>query len=408
MRPPLLQETDETLRRHAERTGDELRDAVEALLADLAGRGLRDQRALREALGLSQPVVSRLLTAVRRGDSLGTLGALPGPEALRQMVRGAARSGVEAGCVARVDRAVSGFEGFLSGAVGSRSTLDAMLSDWSHESRGAFELRHKSAAFKAMSALRGVRADLILNAAIVHPSTTGPAVYDSIGLDALLGCRRLRPRAELRLVGWQMPPADSGFAIGNLDGGAITATADMLLPDFSSVPGERLATRLHRGSFETIVSGLPLGEVGVQGEDLVCAQLYRGLQRARRGDGPPSSGVAGQAEPPCETFVVDALLHPDAWPGIAPEVRIFDTVVRGIAHPDDASRQGDRLELQETAHFLGIGPDAFRLNEFPRYPELVRHACERAGWDAEQLRGWRCRVRHPIHGSQIGLAFGLT
>lgn len=398
---------DAALRRNAEETGDELRASVEALLAELARRGLRDQRAIQGALNLSQSAISRLVSSVRSGDSLATLSSIPGPEALRQMVQGATKSGVDRAFVDRVERAVKGLEHFLDQHVGDRGTLDAVLSDWVHESRSTFEQRHKMAAFKAMSALRGVRADLILNAAIVHPSAAGPAVYDSIGLDALLGCRRLRPRAELRLVGWQMPPADSGFAISNLEGGAIAATGDMLLPGFSSVPGERLATRLHRGSFETVVSGLPLGEAGVQGEDLVCAQLYRGLQRARRGDGPPSSGVAGQAEPPCETFVVDALLHPDAWPGIAPEVRIFDTVVRGIAHPDDLSRQGDRLELQETAHFLGTGPDAFRLPEFPRYPELVRHACERAGWDAELLRGWRCRVRHPIHGSQIGLAFSL-
>ncbi|GAA0752819.1 hypothetical protein LRH25_26065 [Ideonella azotifigens] len=39
--------------------------------------------------------------------------------------------------------------------------------------------------------------------------------------------------------------------------------------------------------------------------------------------------------------------------------------------------------------------------------ELIRQACEAVGWDAERLRGYRCKVRYPIYGSQIGMAFSL-
>jgi len=398
---------DTALRRRAEQIGDGLRTAVEALLAELGQRGMRDQRSIQAALDLSQSAISRLVSSVRSGDSLATLASIPGPEALRQMVRGATRAGVEPACITRVEHAVGALETFLDGDVGGRGTLEAMLSDWVHESRSTFELRHKAAAFKAMSALRGVRADMILNCGIVHPSAHGDAVYDCIGVDALLGCRRVRPRALLRVTGSHLAPEGSGFSVTNLDGEPINDTRDMLLPEFSTIGAEHLSTRHHGQLFETTVSDLPLGNGPERGADLVCVQMYRGLQRARRGDGPPSSGVGGQAEPPAEHFLVDALLHDDVWPDARPELRVYDTVVRGITHPDNPSRQGDRLDLLESVQELGTGPEAFRIPEYPRYAELIRLVCERAGWDAGRLRGFRCRVRYPIYGSQIGLAFPL-
>jgi hypothetical protein len=82
-------------------------------------------------------------------------------------------------------------------------------------------------------------------------------------------------------------------------------------------------------------------------------------------------------------------------------------VVRGITHPDNPLRQGDRLDMQETVVFLGRGLSAFRIAEFPRYTELIQHACDKLGWDTRRLRGFRCKIRYPLYGCQIGLAFPL-
>ncbi len=78
-----------------------------------------------------------------------------------------------------------------------------------------------------------------------------------------------------------------------------------------------------------------------------------------------------------------------------------------MTHPDDEARQGDRLDLIESVHSLGTGPEAFRIPEFARYPELIRSLCATLGWDAGKLRGYRCKVRYPIYGCQINLAFPL-
>ena len=90
-----------------------------------------------------------------------------------------------------------------------------------------------------------------------------------------------------------------------------------------------------------------------------------------------------------------------------PGLRPFDTVVRGLAHPDHASRQGDRIEMRESVQSLGRGPLGFRRPEYPRRAELMETICRRCDIDPARLRGYRAKVRHPLYGSPIGLAFEL-
>ncbi len=397
---------DAELRRRAEEVGEALQRAVEALVSELGSLGIHDQRSIQAAFDLSQAATSKLLSSIRRADPLATLNMIPGPEALGQMAAGAARAGVSRTALVAAEEAIARLRGFVDGEIGGRATLDAMLSDWVQESRASFELRHKSAAFKAMSAVRGVQADLVFNAGIVYPAAQGERL-DCIGLDALLGCRRSRPTGSLRLSGAHMPPPGASFQLTSLAGGPVEAMSDLLMPEYSTLAAERFETARHGDRLEATVSDLPLGQRHARGQDIVSAQVFRGLHRQRRGDGGPTAGFAGQAEPPAEVCVVDALVHDEVWPDIQPRLCLFDTVVRGIAHPDDPWRQADRLDMLESVQPLGRGPDAFRLPEFPRYPELVRDVCARLGWDANRLRGWRVRVRYPIYGAQIGLAFPL-
>lgn len=399
---------DATLRRRAEALGRDLQDALSALVGELGRRGMRDQRSIREVLQLSQPVVSRLLTSVRGGDPLTTLSCIPGQEALRQMLRGASASEVDADRVVKVATAVEEFGRFIDTDFGDRSAFDTVLSEWVVESRAAFEARHKAAAFKAMSALRGVQADVVLSAGIIFP-TPGAENFSSIGIDALLGCRRTRPSGLLRNVGsWFVPPG-AQHTVTSIEGGPIGKASDLLLTEFSTVTPDLVETVQHGDLLvETTIAGLPLGRSDdAPGVDYVCAQLLSNFNRRRRSKDSLTGGIGGHAEPPCEYFVVDVWLHDEVWPEARPEVHIFDTVVRGAGHPDDPARRNDRLDMVEAVQAVGVGPDAFRLPEYPRYGELLRHVCGVVGIDAAKLRGFRCKIRYPIYGSQIGIAFEL-
>ena len=398
---------DQSLRQETQAVGQQMQQAVGAVLDRLAEAGVRDQKAMQAALQLSQSAVSRLLTSVRGADPLAALCVMPGTEALRQMRRGAAKAGVATSLLRGVDEAVQRFEAFVEQRIGDRSALDSILRDWVQESRGSFELRHKAAAFKSMSALRGVQAELVLTAGILVPSAAGDATHDCLGIDAVLGCRRTRPSGLLHLHGYTMPPVGTPYQITDLDGRPIDSMADTLIPAFSTLQPAQVHTQRHGDLVATQVSTLPLGRGAGAGVDLVFGQWIRGVHRRRRMGGRPTAGLGGQAEPPAVTYVVDALLDDAVWPGVEPSLALYDTVVRGVAHPDDPLRDGDRLDMVETLQFLGRGPESFRMPEFPRYPALVRHVCARAGVDPERLRGYRCKVRFPVYGAQIGIGFPL-
>lgn len=405
VRPP--SEADQALRRRTEAIGADLQSALLALLAPIEEAGARDQKAYQSFLSIGQSAVSRLLSALRARDPLTTLVGIPGKVVLGQVLQGAARSGVDKACLARAAEAVRAFEAFVDAEFGDRVALDVVLSEWALESQATFDLRHRAAAFKSAAALRGVQADLVLSVGIVYPSETSPDRHDGLGIDALLGCRRLKPSGVVRLNFSSMAKDPTRYAPESLSGHAISDQDDLLVREFSTVQPSQISAVRQGPLIQTTVADLPLGRSQGRGHDMVHAHVYKSMHRARRGDGRPSSGMAAHAEPPTEWCVIDALLHDDVWQGIQPEVRIFDTVIRGLAHPDDPVRAGDRLDTVETVQVLGHGPDAFRLPEFHAYPDLIRHVCKLRGWNADQLRGYRVKVRYPTYGSQIGLAFHL-
>lgn len=387
--------------------GAELQAALLVLLSTIEESGARDQKAYQSFLHIGQSAVSRLLSAVRAGDPLTTLVAIPGKVVLGQVLQGASRSGVDAASLARATEAVRAFETFVDLEFGDRAALDVVLSEWVLESQAAFDLRHRAIAFKSAAALRGVQAELVLSVGIVYPSETSTDRHDGLGIDALLGCRRLKPSGLVRLNFSSMAKDPSRYVPLSLSGREISDMDDLLVPAFSTVRASQINAVRQGQLIQTTVSDLPLGRTQGRGHDMVHAHVYQNMHRARRGEGRPSSGMAAHAEPPAECCVIDALLHDDVWPGIQPEVRIFDTVIRGLAHPDDPTRFGDRLDTVETVQLMGRGPDAFRLPEFHAYPDLIRHVCQARGWDAGKLRGYRVKVRYPTYGSQIGLAFQL-
>jgi hypothetical protein len=400
-------EADFALRQRAEAVGSALRGALAELVQAVESGGARDQRDYQSVLHIGQSAVSRLLAAVRSGDPLTTLVSVPGGSVLGQMLQGAARSRLDRDLVNRASAAVRAFEDFVDREFGDRASLDIVLGEWVLESRAQLESRQRAMAYKTMAALRGVQADLVLSAGILVPSGTDAGLHDGLAIEALLGCRRLKPSGVLRLNFQSMASDLAQHRPQSPAGQDADGLAGLLLHPHSTVRPEQISSVRQQRLIQTTVHGLPLSRQQGPGQDIVHARVYHAAHRARRGDGGPTSGMAAHAEPPTACCVIDALLHDDVWPGVVPEPLCYDTVVRGIAHPDDPARAGDRIELHEKPQFLGHGPEAFRLPEFSGYPALIREVCAARDWDPARLRGWRLKVPYPIYGAQLALAFRL-
>jgi hypothetical protein len=204
-----------------------------------AGNG---PQALANSLGIDKVLSSRVLKALRSRDPLTAVRLMPGPEPLRRLVRAAAKRGASQGDVSAANAAVDAFEELIRTHFGDRSLLDAMLSAWVPEARREFELRRKQAAFKAMSQLKGVQADVLGATVLLAPSADGEHV-DVVWLNQLHGLHRVRPGVTVKLSSRRLTKGPTARQPKTLAGADITPDTSPLVEEFCSSPRPHLDVR---------------------------------------------------------------------------------------------------------------------------------------------------------------------
>ncbi|MCC6660529.1 MAG: hypothetical protein IT437_06545 [Phycisphaerales bacterium] len=367
-------------------------------------------QALALMLGIDKVLTSRVLKAVRATDTVSATHSMPGPEPLRRLVKAAARKGAASAAVAEAGAAVDQFEALIRDRVGDRGQLDAILSAWDPRARREFEVRRKQAAFKAMSQLRGARADAILATVLLHPSDDGRRI-DVVWLSGLIGLRRVRPGVRVKLSTRRMALAEGARRPTTLEGVAVEDPGSLVLTRFCSDPPPRLtAQRVGEVVHYTLGDGSFGPESGV---DAVFAEVNR-AELPRYLPPPPTAESARKsyffAEVSTSATVMqfDVLVHRDLYPASAasgPALRLYDTAFEGIASVNDRSRDMDVLDVLESVEPLGAPLARVRSADVPRYAELLDHTFGRLAWDAAAFRGYRCRIEYPIYGSQVTMVF---
>ena len=119
-----------------------------------------------------------------------------------------------------------------------------------------------------------------------------------------------------------------------------------------------------------------------------------------------AAGAAGyvfsEVSIPARALVFDVFVHEDLYPG-APELRLYDTALHGVADINDPSRDIDRLDMIESVQALGRG--GTRVSEAPLYVDAVGHVFESMGWNEGKFRTYRTRIDYPLYGSQVAFVF---
>jgi len=375
-------------------------------LAVLAGLPDAEQgpQALARALGVDKVFASRLLKALRPGrDPLAVVYHAPGPEPLRRFLRAARRRGADPGAVAAAEEAVDGFRELIRRDAGDRSGLDAMLSAWLPEARAEFELRRKQTAFRAQSELKGVSADTNLATVFLHPSDDGVHL-DVVWLIGLLGLRRLRPGAAVKFATRRMAPEPRPRAPRTLAGDPAEGLEGLRLDAFCFAPPARLEMSRAGDVVHYTLGGEAFGPRAAV--DLVLGEVNRAEMPRRVPAGSGRKGyVFAEVGTPCRRLLFDVFVHREVYPGAEPSLVIYDTVLDGVADINDPTRDIDRLDMDESLRPLGTDARALRAEEMPRYTDLVAHVLDRLGWDAGDLSAWRCRIDHPLYGSQVAVTF---
>lgn len=368
--------------------------------------------ALSKATGVDKVLASRILGAVSAADPIGAVRRMPGPEPLRRFVKAAASRGADAVEVRTAREAIDRFEALIRARAGDRSGLDAMLSAWVPEARAEFELRRKQAAFRAVSQIKGVAARALLASVVLTPSAD-PTRIDVTWLNGLLGLHRVRPGAAARVATRRIATPGGARTPLTLDGQPITWGEGTvpLLERFCSTPLPALDVRAAGEAVHYTLGGGALGEQSAV--DLVFAE--RNPAELLRHADPEHKRWAfffAEAQTPAAVLQFDLFVHEDLYPGQSPTLRIYDTAGEGVASPNDPTRDMDTWPIAERIDTLEPGPAATgpvaRSPDIPRYTELLTHVLERLDAEPARLRGFRCRVAFPLHGSQVTMMFRTT
>ena len=323
--------------------------------------------------------------------------------------RAAGKKGVPATMVEDLVRSLQDFDELIRTEAGDRSGFDAIVASWLPEVRGEFELRRKQAIFRAMSQLKGKAAHTYIATPIVYPTRDGERL-DLVWIFAYLQLQRLRPGVAVTFASRRIarPHGDATTQRvrhpKTLDGQDIQGADGLLLPEYCSQPTPKLKVRATGDIAEYSLADMRYGRRSMT--DLVIAEVNESeLPRFVPPEPKRKRFFYTDISTPVELLVFDALIHEDVLGPSDPSLLIYDTGAKGTADVNDPSRDGDRLDLQESIQRLGNGVDHCRISEAPWYVELLKNVCTKMNWDASKLKAFRTRIEYPLYGSQIAIAY---
>ncbi len=382
--------------------GSNLSQAIDRLLLALPDMPTHP-RDISRSLGVSKDLSSKLLIAIRQRDPLAAAHYMPGPEALRKVLHAASTRPVASDVVDQLSAAVQAFEDLMQSEAGSRDALDAMISAWLPEARARFEMINRQAASKAMANIKGLTMQTSMHTTLVHPSEQGDK-HDVINIFGLVGLRRVRPGTPIRISTSMAGPGAEDQRALTIDGEPVDVhSADTLLAEFCSQPLPRIRTQKF-GPF--IYYFVESNRVGLgSAADLFFAEYAS--QFMDKFNPPPAlrASFSAPVEIPTRQLVFDVFLHRDVWPGVEPELSIYDTALYGEVNINDRHRDIDQLDLLDSITPLDSGMTSCRVSSIPRYTYMLNHACQRRGWNPDAFRGYRCQTQYPVYGSQVIMAF---
>jgi hypothetical protein len=380
--------------------GQDLTRAFSKVLDAIPGAPHRPQLLARR-MGLNAVLTSRLLKATQQSDPIAVAHTMPGPEPLRRLLRAAEKQKIDRSLLKQASVAVDRFQQLIDAEAGDRSALDAIISGWLPDARETVELNAKQAAFRGISHLLGTANDAAHYTFVLYPTLTDSNRADEILILNTRALRRVRPgfvvnydtiHSQQPLYTVRGEPAD-GFH-------------SLLLEQFCSTPVPQLKVIQQGHIAHCILDGQDVG-LG-SAVDLVHA-TYMASKRPislSPGEPPRRAALAIGIDTPTKVLLFDVLVHKDIFPGQEPQLNMYRTAGVFGSQPGNR-REIDRLDLLEAIQSLGHGLAKFRSLDTPTYQDMIRFVCQQRGWNANELRGYRCRIEYPMYSSEIVMSFDV-
>ncbi len=350
--------------------------------------------ALARVLGVNRVPVSRLLSALRRDSGTEMLALLPGPETLRSIAQAAEQAGAPSELAWRVLDAIERFEAMIR-TFGTRAAFDAMMSVREPEALERFEQAGRYQAYKGMSQVLGVEAELWLSALILTPTPGSEVAVDVTAVHGALGMRRLRPDVTVSFT-YGAPHEAVGSPGGSFD------LAMDLSPYYTLEPAP-LRTRDRSGNVVHEFCPENLGKDAAY--DMLAGAHAPAHSKRYRDERRSTRGVVVIPDIPVASMAVDLFVDRTLFPGVEPRLYLYNTTARGPADIEDTARLHDRITPPVGLRPIPGGGTAPVIDRLPRYADMIAAVCARIGSDPASLNGWQLRVPYPLYGFQWIIAF---
>jgi len=383
--------------------GEQLSDSMRGVLDAIPGGPHRPQQ-LSRVLNISKDISSRTINASSKKDPLAVTYLMPGPASLRRLLSAASKKQVASSLIQDAETAVQLFERLINVDAGDRISLDGIISSWLPDARDRFEAGNKQAVYRGMAQLKGVVADVGVTTAILHPSRDDPNTLDGVWILGSLGLRRIRPGPPIHFFSGPGQEKSAAKPKLTLDAQPAVGLQGLMLESFCSSPIPKINVRHDGSAMHYTLDGIGSGPASAV--DLFVAELTTGcMRRYNQNQSHKMCGPSSAVTTPVATLIFDVLLHEDAFPGLNPSLRVYDTATGGSVDINDPARDIDLLDVAESIEYLGWNAATFRASEIPRYTQIIHHACNKMGWDPQKFRGFRCRAHYPVYASQLSMVF---
>jgi hypothetical protein len=288
--------------------------------------------------------------------------------------------------------------------IGNWKDLSAAISGWLPDAREPFDMGNRQIAFKAMSNIRGITAAAEIAVTFIHPSRDSADWVDRAGITGLCGLRRLRPGTPMVVMhGHSIAPPPGAERTSLLGEPIDPEHGPALIREFTSPRRPKFDVQVKGDFFFYVLRGDSVGTNSMVDTFFgdVTKRRYPACKEVSAQPATPGAVV----DIPVRALIVDVLVHEDVWPGVEPELRMYDTSGRGVANPMDPSRDMDRIDVLEPVQAMGTDMSRFRTKDFARYVDMVRFVCKQLGWSTDHFRGYRCRLEYPVHSTQVSMIF---
>ncbi|HEX2837980.1 MAG TPA: hypothetical protein VHN77_07630 [Phycisphaerales bacterium] len=374
-------------------TGKRLQAAMLALLEAIPGAPHRPT-PLSAKLGISRVTVNNMLTALQRPTTFELLEAIPGPESLRAAASAAAGMGVDPRAVDAAVAAIDEFSVLIRDHFGTRAALNAAIGGRSNTLRAKVEQSGRVQVFNGMRQILGVEAETWVNAMFFVPSPDDPEAVGVTTLHGALGMRRLRSDTQVYFT------FGAPYRTGN-DSGDLSQSPVSMQEFYTHDPAS-VETGLVNGMLRHRLVQDRLGKHAVL-DMLAVSHNPKGSRRHATQES-PLRGVSLFVDVPVRTLVFDAVVQKDLFPGVMPQLFVYNPGARGPANPNDPSRDADRMGVIESP-VLVPGSQRFEVNEVPNYARMIARLCGQLGRKESEFSVYRLVMAYPVHGFQYVLAF---